>query len=82
MALRIGRHHAGLAGELHPIARFQLAAAAGFLEAVDPHLAPLNPQLGLAAGAHQRLPFEELIQADRLGAGGFGVGQKSADSLP
>ena len=37
-------------------------------------------QLGLAAGAHQRLPFEELIQADRpIASGGL---QKSADSLP
>lgn len=62
-----------LPGELHPITRFELAAALGFLKAVHPRLAALDALLGLTTGEHQPLPFEELIEPE---------GQKSADSLP
>ena len=56
-----------LAGELHPITGPQLAAALGFLEAIDPHLTALDALLGFAAGEHQPLPLEELIEPDRFG---------------
>ena len=74
----------GLAIDLHTITGPEFAAPLGFLKAVHPHLTALDALLGLAAGEHQSLPFEVLIEADRLraGGGGAGIGQKSADSLP
>ena len=57
-----GRHHQLLTGQLDPIARLQLAAAPLFQLAIDAHIALLDPEFGLAARAHQALPFEELIE--------------------
>ena len=57
----------GLAIELNAIAWLELAAALSFLKAIHPHLAALDALLGFTAGERQTLPFEELIEADRLG---------------
>ncbi len=46
----------------HRIPQGQLAAPAGFNRAVHPHIATLDPQLRLTAGAHQALKFEELVE--------------------
>ena len=67
-------HHVGLAIDLHPVAGLELAAPLGFLEAVHPHLTALDALLGFTAGEHQALPFEELIEADRLGTLASGAG--------
>ena len=58
-----GRHHQLLAGEFDPIPGLQLAAAPLLQFAIDAHIALLDPEFGLAAGAHQALPFQKLIQA-------------------
>lgn len=70
----------GLTVDLDAIAGFELAAPLRFLKAIHPHLTALDALFGLAAGEDQPLPFEELIQANRLRCGGGR--QKSADSLP
>jgi hypothetical protein len=57
------RHHQLLASELDPITRLQLAAAPLLQFAIDAHIALLDPEFGFAAGAHQALPFQKLIQA-------------------
>lgn len=54
----------------HRVARGQLAAAPGLDRAVHGHIATLDALLGLAAGADEALPFEELIQLHRQGAPG------------
>ena len=54
----------GLAIELHAIARFELAAPLGFLEAIHPHLTALDALLGLTTGEGQALPFEKLVEAE------------------
>lgn len=51
----------------HRIAGSQLATAPGLDRAVHAHVATLNALLGLAAGADEALPFEELIQLQRQG---------------
>ncbi len=62
----------GLAIQLNAIARLELAAPLGLLKAIHPHLAALDPLLGLTAGERQALPFEELIEPDRFSRGGGG----------
>ena len=64
----------GLAVDLHTIAGFELSASLSFLEAVHAHLSALDALLGFTAGEHQALPFEELIEADRLGTLARGAG--------
>jgi hypothetical protein len=46
-----------LAGQLDPIAGLQLAPAPLLQLAIDAHIAPLDPEFGLATRAHQTLPF-------------------------
>ena len=70
----------GLTVDLDAITGFELAAPLRFLKAIHPHFSTLDALLGLAAGEHQPLPFEELIEAN--GFSRRGGGQKSADSLP
>ena len=62
----------GLTVDLDAITGFELATPLRFLEAIDPHLTALDALLGLAAGEHQALPFEELIEPDRFSRGGGG----------
>ena len=64
----------GLTIDLDAIARLELAAPLGLLKTIDPHFAALNALLGLTAGECQSLPFEELIQTNRLGAFACGGG--------
>jgi hypothetical protein len=59
-------HHFQTARQLNAVAGPQLAPPAGFLEAIDAHLTPLDALFCLATGAHQGLPLEELIQPERL----------------
>ena len=40
---------------LHGITQAQLATTAGFDRTIHPHVAALNPQLGLPSGANQPL---------------------------
>ena len=58
-----GRYHQLLAGEFDPIPGLQLAAAPLLQFAIDAHIALLDPEFGFAAGTHQALPFQKLIQA-------------------
>ena len=51
-----------LAGQLDPIAGLQLAPTPLLQLAIDTHIAPLDPEFGLAARAHQTLPFKKLIE--------------------
>ena len=64
----------GLSIELNAIAWLELAAALSFLKAIHPHLAALDALLGLTAGERHPLPFEELIEANRLGSVACGAG--------
>ena len=64
----------GLAIQLNAIAWLELAAALGFLKAIHPHLAALDALLGLTTGERHPLPFEELIEANRLGSVACGAG--------
>ena len=64
----------GLSIELNAIAWLELAAPLGLLEPVHPNLAALNALLGLTAGERHPLPFEELIEANRLGSVACGAG--------
>ena len=64
----------GLAIELYAIAWLELAAPLGLLKPVHPHLAALDALLGLTAGERHPLPFEELIEANRLGSVACGAG--------
>ena len=52
-----------LADQLDPIAGLQLAPTPLLQLAIDTHIAPLDPEFGLAARAHQTLPFKKLIEA-------------------
>jgi hypothetical protein len=71
----------GLTIDLDSIAGAKLAAPLGLLKAIHPHLAALDALLGFTAGECHPLPFEELIEANRLwsvacGAGTWRWGQK------
>ena len=68
------RYNHNLSGELHPITRLELAAPLGLLKPVHPHLAALDALLGLTTGERHPLPFEELIEANRLGSVACGAG--------
>jgi len=59
----------GLTIQLHAVTGLELAAALGLLKAIHAYFSPLDALLGLTTCEHQTLPFQELIQADRLGAG-------------
>ena len=64
----------GLAIKLYPIAGAKLAAPLGLLKPVHTHLTALDALLGLTAGERHPLPFEELIEANRLGSVACGAG--------
>ena len=64
----------GLTINLHPIARAKLAAPLGLLKTVHTHLTALDALLGLTTGERHPLPFEELIEANRLGSVACGAG--------
>ena len=64
----------GLSIELNAIAWLELAPSLGLLKPVHPHLAALDALLGLTAGERHPLPFEELIEANRLGSVACGAG--------
>jgi len=64
----------GLAINLDAIAWTKLAAPLGLLKPVHTHLAALDALLGLTAGEGHPLPFEELIEANRLGSVACGAG--------
>jgi hypothetical protein len=63
-----------LAINLNAIAWLELAAPLGLLKPVHTHLAALDALLGLTAGEGHPLPFEELIEANRLGSVACGAG--------
>ncbi len=63
-----GEHQHLAAVDGHRIPRGQLTSAAGLDRPVHHHIPPLDALLGFAAGAHEALPFEELIQFHRPGA--------------
>jgi hypothetical protein len=58
----------GLTINLHPIAGAKLSAPLGLLKTVHTHLTALDALLGLTTGERHPLPFEELIEANRLGS--------------
>ena len=64
----------GLTIKLHPIAGAKLPAPLGLLETVHTHLTALDALLGLTTGERHPLPFEELIEANRLGSVAWGAG--------
>ena len=64
----------GLAIQLDAIPGLELAAALGFLKAIHAHLTALDALLGLTTGERHPLPFEELIEANRLGSVACGAG--------
>ena len=63
-----------LAINLNAIAWLELAAPLGLLKPVHTHLAALDALLGLTAGEGHPLPFEDLIEANRLGSVACGAG--------
>ena len=64
----------GLTINLNPIARAKLSAPLGLLKTVHTHLTALDALLGLTTGERHPLPFEELIEANRLGSVACGAG--------
>ena len=64
----------GLTINLHPIAGTKLSAPLGLLKTVHTHLTALDALLGLTTGERHPLPFEELIEANRLGSVACGAG--------
>jgi hypothetical protein len=64
----------GLAIQLNAIAWLELAAPLGLLKPVHPHLTALDALLGFTTGERHPLPFEELIEANRLGSVASGAG--------
>jgi len=65
-----GQHQHLPSVDRHGITRGQLTAPPGLDRAIHGHVAALDALLGFTAGAHQALPFEELIQLHREGAPG------------
>ncbi len=50
--------------EFHHVAAGEFLTPAGFDGSIEPYLAPLDHELGLAAGLDQSVQFQELIQAN------------------
>ena len=65
-AARRAREHPLAAIEEHHVARSQLPAAAQLQGSIHPHVPTLDAQLGLAAGGHQAMELQKLIELHRV----------------